>query len=266
MMRGFGRYRGPRSAAIAAAALLCVFLVSGLFGCSYIPTPAVPQPAATANPATATPVPATLAPATREATIPPAAPSPQATPAAEFESILSSLIVQPVPEELAEYNRKDWRHWVDADKDCQDARQEVLVAESTQTVVFTEEDQCRVESGNWVAPFTGVVETDPGKLDVDHLVPLANAHRSGAHSWSKDRKKEYANDLINPAHLVAVTARANRSKGAKGPEDWKPPDAGYWCQYATDWAGIKTEWVLTVTLAERDALAEMLDTCNVAAP
>ena len=110
------------------------------------------------------------------------------------------------------------------------------------------------------------VETDPGKLDVDHLVPLANAHRSGAHSWSKDRKKEYANDLINPAHLVAVTARANRSKGAKGPEDWKPPDTSYWCQYATDWAGIKTEWVLTVTLAERDALAEMLDTCNAAAP
>ena len=100
---------------------------------------------------------------------------------------------------------------------CQDARREVLIEESVGLIIFTDTDQCRVDSGQWVAPFTGAVVTDPSKLDIDHLVPLANAHWSGTHAWDSDRKRAYANDLSNPAHLVAVTASANRSKGSKGP-------------------------------------------------
>ena len=112
-----------------------------------------------------------------------------------------------------------------------------------------------------VAPFTGTVVTDPSKLDIDHLVPLANAHRSGGYAWDSDQKRAYANDLSNPGHLVAVTASANRSKGARGPEAWKPLDEGYWCQYGRDWIEVKVEWELTVTLAEFEALVEMSRTC-----
>ena len=99
-------------------------------------------------------------------------------------------------------------------------------------IIFTDVGQGRVASGQWVAPFTGAVVTDPSKLDIDHLVPLAYAYRSGGHAWDSDRKRAHANDLSNPAHFVAVTASANRSKGARGPEDWRPPDEAYWCQYA----------------------------------
>ena len=67
--------------------------------------------------------------------------------------------------------------------------------------------------------------------------------------------------MSNPAHLVAVTASANRSKGAKGPEDWRPPDETYWCQYGKDWVAVKVEWELAVTPAEFEALGEMLVTC-----
>ena len=84
-----------------------------------------------------------------------------------------------------------------------------------------------------------MVVTIPGDLDIDHMVPLANAHRSGAWQWSPERKRLYANYLDDPNHLIAVTARANRSKGARGPEEWQSPDSSYWCQYAVDWITIK---------------------------
>ena len=187
---------------------------------------------------------------------------PVPTPTGSPDSSLDNLVIAATPEDLPNYNRRHWRHWVDADGDCQDARQEVLVEESVGIIIFTDTDQCRVASGEWLAPFTGAIVTDPGRLDIDHLVPLANAHRSGGHAWDADRKRAYANDLSNPAHLVAVTASANRAKGARGPEDWKPPSEGYWCQYAQDWVAVKAEWGLTVTPAELGALGEMLETCR----
>ena len=79
-------------------------------------------------------------------------------------------------------------------------------------------------AGRWVAPYTEAVVTNPKELDVDHLVPLANAHRSAGHAWDRSRERVYANNLEEPGHLVAITTGANRAKGAKGPEDWRSPD------------------------------------------
>lgn len=172
-----------------------------------------------------------------------------------------SLTVGGTPIDIPKYDRSDWRHWTDVDKDCQDARQEALVAESEQPVAFESEKECRVESGRWTDPYTGTVVTDPGDLDVDHVVPLGNAHRSGGWQWDRERKRAYANDLDFAEHLLAVTASANRAKGSDGPEDWRPPNEGYWCSYAVNWVSIKSRWSLRVTTEELSALREMLDTC-----
>ena len=172
------------------------------------------------------------------------------------------LQVAPVAGNLPEYNRREWRHWTDEDDDCQDARQEALIAESTIAVTFESDKQCRVDTGRWVGPYTGTAVDDPGKLDIDHMVPLANVHRSGGWAWDRDRKAAYANDLTYPGHLIAATAAANRAKGSKGPEDWRPPDESYWCTYAVDWTNIKIKWGLTATQREWDALREMLATCE----
>ena len=97
---------------------------------------------------------------------------------------------------------------------------------------------------------------DPSKLGVDHMVPLSNAHDSGAWQWSAAERERFAIYLHDPQHLIAVTASANRSNGARGPED-----RSYWCQYAIDWITIKATWDLTATKTEHEALVQMLNTC-----
>ena len=136
------------------------------------------------------------------------------------------------------------------------------MAESFTAVAFKTDTRCRVATGERLTPYSNTVVTDPSKLDVDHMVPLSNAYDSGAWNWSAERREHYANYLGDPQHLIAVTASANRSKGARGPQDWKPEDRTYWCRYATDWITIKDTWDLTVTQHEYDALVEMATTCD----
>ena len=187
---------------------------------------------------------------------------PTATATTTVPTTVLHVTVSAIPSNLPAYDRHNWKHWIDADGDCQDSRQEVLVAESRTRPSFRTDRKCRVTSGEWLAPYTGTVVTDPSKLDIDHVVPLGNAHVSGAANWSANQRGRYANYLDDPQHLIAVTAGANRSKGARGPEDWKPEDRSYWCQYAVDWITIKDGWGLTVTQREHDALVEMLNTCS----
>ena len=203
-----------------------------------------PSPLSSATPA----VPSTTEVPTPQATSVPLSPLPASTNPAPVPTLTAihtselnilKVTIAEVRTNLPEYDRDDWKHWTDADRDCQDARNEVLVAESRAAVAYRTDKKCRVATGEWLAPYTGTFVTDPSKLDVDHMVPLGNAHRSGSWRWSAEEREQYANYLNYPQHLIAVTASANRSKGARGPDQWKPEDRTYWCQYAADWITIK---------------------------
>ena len=235
---------------LVALVLASAMLVLGVLGCGGGGPEVEERPATRSAP---TPLPTVAATPVPTATVP-------ATTAPAGPQL--SIAVAPVRENIPDYDRGEWSHWSDDDGDCQDTRQEALIAESETPVVYVNEDRCRVASGSWEGPYTGERFTDPGSLDIDHMVPLANAHRSGGWAWSVDRKRKYANDLSYEGHLIAVQASANRTKGSKGPEDWKPPERGYWCQYAVDWIAIKNVWELTATESEAEALVEMLQTCE----
>lgn len=152
-----------------------------------------------------------------------------------------------------EYDRKQWPHWKDHDGDCLDTRHEVLGDESIQVPRIA---NCQVVGGTWIDPYSGMIISDPKKLDVDHFVPLSNADRSGGNSWPAEKKEEYANDLTDPDHLVAVSASLNRQKGDKGPNEWLPPLETARSWYVRTWLRIKKRWELTLTASECQAIVD----------
>ncbi len=180
---------------------------------------------------------------------------------------LAELRVRPEGS-MVGYSREEFPHWSDAqeygwrlpagtpDPGSCDAREAALIRDGTEEVVGS---GCSVGSGRWFDPYTGNTYLQPSEIDIDHVVPLANAWRSGAASWGPAKKERFANV---PLDLLAVEDNANASKGDKGPEAWKPPRADYHCAYSKKWINIKHYWTLSVTRAEKAALKQMLSTCR----
>ena len=130
--------------------------------------------------------------------------------------------------------------WSDDDDDGEDTRQEVLIAESLVPVV--RDSGGKVVEELWVGPYAGFVTRSPKDLDIDHMVPLCEAWRSGAHVWTKARRVEFANSLSEDHHLIATWKSTNRSKRDKDPSEWLPPNRAYWCTYLDNWVAIKCTW------------------------
>lgn len=174
--------------------------------------------------------------------------------------LFEGLVVAPEVQD-GSYSRSLYRHWLDADGNGLDARQDVLASESVIPPVIDENN--RVTSGLWFGVYCAFRTTNPKALDIDHFIPLQEVHESGGHAWSEDRRRAYANDLSSDQTLIAVKASCNRSKGARDPADWMPPNRAYWCTYLTTWIAVKKAWALTIDVRERDSLAEGLNVCGL---
>ncbi|WNV84958.1 HNH endonuclease family protein [Umezawaea sp. Da 62-37] len=151
------------------------------------------------------------------------------------------------------------RHWIDADRDGCSTRAEVLLAEAADAPAIT--GRCTITGGRWYSSYDDVYLEDARGLDIDHMVPLAEAWDSGAGNWDAQRRQDYANDLDEPLALIAVTGRTNRSKSDQDPTDWMPPHPQARCGYLTAWVTVKTRWQLTVDPAEQDTLVSIAADC-----
>ncbi|MFJ6791985.1 HNH endonuclease family protein [Streptomyces angustmyceticus] len=163
-------------------------------------------------------------------------------------------------EARAGYERDKFRLWTDADHDGCDTRKEVLLAEAVKKP--RQGKGCKLTGGSWRSYYDDKTVTDARKLDIDHVVPLAEAWDSGASKWTPERREQYANDLGAERSLVAVSLGPNRTKGDKDPAEWMPPAKDATCTYATDWIAAKLRWKLTADRAEVNALRTVAEGCR----
>jgi hypothetical protein len=162
-------------------------------------------------------------------------------------------------DQLEGYDRARFKLWIDANKNGCDTRAEVLIAEAT--VKPRKSAKCKLTGGKWLSSYDGIRYTDASKLDIDHLVPLAEAWRSGAWAWTDQQRMEYANDLEDEWALNAVTASVNRSKGDKDISQWLPKKNV--CAYLGGWVSIKARYELTVDLAEAKVISKYYESCGL---
>ncbi|REK84531.1 HNH endonuclease [Streptomyces inhibens] len=181
--------------------------------------------------------------------------------AAETLSLHDAIETLPQAAESRDgYERSKFKHWIDEDKDGCNTRAEVLIDEA-----FTPPNigpGCRLTGGSWFSYYDDKVVDGPSGLDIDHMVPLAEAWDSGASQWTAARRQAYANDLDAERSLVAATARSNRQKADQDPAQWMPPAAHAQCPYLADWVGTKLRWSLTVDRDERNALRRLAAGCE----
>ncbi|MEU0764802.1 HNH endonuclease family protein [Streptomyces microflavus] len=183
------------------------------------------------------------------------APAAQAAPAAEVTTLANAVgLVQVTDEDRTGYTRSSFKHWNSGDdkSDGCNTRNEVLLAEAV--VAPTVEAGCKLTGGTWTSYYDGQQVTSAGALDIDHMVPLAEAWDSGASAWTAARREAYANDQGADVSLVAVTARSNRQKSDQDPADWMPPSPEAQCRYVGEWVATKLRWQLTADDRELEAL------------
>lgn len=156
------------------------------------------------------------------------------------------------------YDRALFKHWVDADGDGCDTRREVLIEEADDPV--TVGSGCSLTGGRWFSYYDRVSWTDPADVDIDHMVPLAEAWDSGARTWTSTRREQYANDLGDYRSLVGVTDNVNQSKGDQDPATWMPTYDK--CRYLREFVAVKLRWRLSVDSAEKSALQSLSSGCT----
>ncbi|MFJ4126118.1 HNH endonuclease family protein [[Kitasatospora] papulosa] len=180
--------------------------------------------------------------------------APQGLRAAEVTTLGDAVgLVAVRGEDRTGYTRSSFKHWNSGDlADGCNTRNEVLLAEATTAPAVA--SGCKLTGGSWLSYYDGQEVTDPGALDIDHMVPLAEAWDSGASAWTAARREAYANDQGAAVSLVAVTARTNRSKADQDPAQWLPPAPDAHCRYVGEWVATKLRWQLTADTTEMDAL------------
>ncbi|MEC5148550.1 DUF1524 domain-containing protein [Cryobacterium sp. GrIS_2_6] len=151
--------------------------------------------------------------------------------------------------------------WLDVDRNGCDTRNDVLSRDLTSVA---KSGTCTVMTGTIVSPYTNATiafvrgAATSALVQIDHVVPLANAWQTGAQQLSQAQRVSLANDPLN---LLAVDGRSNEQKSDGDTATWLPANKAYRCHYVARQISVKATYGLWVTQAERDAMTRVLDTC-----
>jgi hypothetical protein len=227
-------------------------------------SPVAPGVQATPVPAAVpagSPMPATPAPVPMPAGSP--MPAGGAVLAADARSALAALPVKgPAP--LTGYSRAAFGPaWADVDRSGCDQRNQVLARDLT-AVQLRKGSRCVVASGLLLDPYTGKrINFVRGQgtseaVQIDHVVALADAWRTGAQQLDQQTRAQMAGDLVE---LLAVDGPTNEAKRDRDAAAWLPANKAYRCHYVARQVAVKTKYRLWVIPAERDAIDRVLAGC-----
>ena len=101
--------------------------------------------------------------------------------------------------------------WPVAPNDACNARNAALYRDGAGVTMSS---TCTYLKGTWIDPYSAKKFNATSDIDIDHMVPLAEAYRTGARTWTTTRRTQFAND---PLVLVSSWDSLNQSKGDKGP-------------------------------------------------
>ncbi|MFF3328659.1 HNH endonuclease family protein [Streptomyces sp. NPDC002888] len=198
--------------------------------------------------------------------VPLAAPTPAHAQDRSFETyalpMAAAVDALPLAAEVRDgYQRTSFKHWNAGQNptDGCNTRAEVLISEAV--VPPDVLPGCKLSGGSWWSYYDAKWVTPASALDVDHMVPLAEAWDSGASQWTAQRREAYANDLGVQTSLVAVSAASNRSKADQDPAEWLPTAVDVTCRYTSEWIATKLRWGLTIDAVELEALTQLAEAC-----
>lgn len=167
------------------------------------------------------------------------------------------------------YDRKEFgQRWSDdvnvefGHNGC-DTRNDILNRDLTNVTYKPKTRDCVVLSGTLQDPYSAKeIEFQRGpesaKVQIDHVVALADAWVKGAQQLSEEERRNFAND---PRNLLAVDGRLNQQKGAGDAATWLPPAKSFRCEYVSRQVEVKAAYRLWVTQAEYEAIDRVLNSC-----
>jgi hypothetical protein len=151
--------------------------------------------------------------------------------------------------------------WLDVDHNGCDTRDDVLARDLSDVV---RAGPCRVVTGELLSPYTGApvhfVRGDRTStlVQIDHVVALENAWRTGAQQLPQERREALAND---PRNLLAVDQHSNAQKRSSDAATWLPASKAFRCTYVERQIAVKAAYDLWVVPAERSAMERVLAAC-----
>ena len=147
------------------------------------------------------------------------------------------------------YSRNCYPHWIDADGDGENTRQEILALDSL--IPVTRNEEGNIVAGLWLSHYDGVIHYSPRTLDLDHIIALGHVHRIGGREMTPEQRVAIANDPLN---LVLVTAGSNRQKSDHSASRWMIANLAWLEEFLDRQHAVRIKYGLSFESCEQKAI------------